>query len=296
MSWLWRMALVGLLCIIASPTAIASPYHSHEQVNERLTQLATQYKDIAKVHRVATTSQGREVLALEVDRKGTFDSAAPVLLLHGGIHGNEWISTEVVLHLVELTLASNVGNDLRIHFVPIVNADGFAAGKRKAVDPKGVWYDANREFPVPYEKSLTQSRPLISAFRAYATRGRLVGVLDYHAPAECITWPFAFSRTREPDNAASLKTVVEEMARSVGYCFGQTASIIGYKHQATAQDYFAHEHGAAAVLMELGRLRGPETDYAPQELVEQERPFRIFVAWLSAQIGSAPNPSKPVSE
>ena len=280
------IGVVGLMLISMTSGVAANPYHSHEEINERLAKLATQYKDVARIHRIVTTTQGREVLALEVDGKGAFDEDAPVLLLHGGIHGNEWISVEVVLHLAELTVASRgeLLEGLRIHFVPVVNADGFAAGRRKAIDADGIWYDANREFPVPFEKPSTPSRQLIAAFRAYALRGKLVGVLDYHAPAECFTWPWAFSRTVEPRGVAPLKEVVEEMARSVGYCFGQTSKIIGYRHKATAQDYFAHKHGAAAVLMELGHLRGPETDYAPQELIEQERPFRIFVAWLKTRL------------
>jgi hypothetical protein len=40
-------------------------------------------------------------------------------------------------------------------------------------------------------------------------------------------------------------------------------------------------------LMELGHLRGPERDEAAQELVEQERPFNIFVRWLKARTSAS---------
>lgn len=271
-----------LMILGSSSLALAAPFHSHDEINQRLRSLASKHKDIAKVRVVATTTGGREVLALEVDSDGKLDRKDPVLLVHGGIHGNEWISTEVVLHLAEVTLAfqEEFAGGLRFHFVPVISADGYDEDKRKPLDPEGVRYDPNREFPVPFEKNPPESRPLIMAFRKYARRGRLVGVLDYHAPAECFLWPWAFSKTREPRGIAPLKEVVEEMARSVGYCFGQTSVVISYPHKATAQDFFARKYGAAAVLMELGHLRGPERDEAAQELIEQERPYRIFVRWL----------------
>lgn len=288
-------ALLALMIVGTTSLPLAAPVHSHEEINARLRALAAKHKDIASVRVITRTTGGREVLALEVDGDGRLGRDEPVLLVHGGIHGNEWVTTEVVLHLSELTLAmpGKYLGALRFHFVPVVNPDGYAEGKRRALAPDGQWYDPNREFPVPFEKNPPESRPLIAAFRNYARRGRLVGVLDYHAPAECLLWPWAFSRTLEPKGIAPLKRVVEEMARSVGYCFGQTSKVISYKHQATAQDYFAHEFGAAAVLMELGHLRGPERDEVAQELVEQERPFNIFVRWLQARV--TPATSEPSS-
>lgn len=282
-------ALVALAILGTTQAAAAGPFHSHDEINSRLRKLAAEHKDVARVRVITKTTGGREVLSLEVDSDAKLKRSEPVLLLHGGIHGNEWISSEVVLHLAELTLASKdelVGT-LRIHFVPVVNPDGYEENKRMALGPDGAWYDPNREFPVPFVGDPPESRPLIAAFRRYANRGRLVGVLDYHAPAECILWPWAFSKTLEPRGVAPLKEVVEEMARSVGYCFGQTSHVISYKHSATAQDYFARKYGAAAVLMELGHLRGPERDDAAQELVEQERPFRIFLRWLTEREGTA---------
>ncbi len=287
--------ILGALMIVGQVSSVkAAPFRTHEELNQRLRSLAAKHKDVARVRVITTTSGGREVLALEVDADGKLERRDPVLLVHGGIHGNEWISTEVVLHLAELTLVrqGEFLDGLRIHFVPVVNPDGFDEDKRKAVDPKGNRYDPNREFPVPYEETRIESKPLIAAFRNYANRGKLIAVLDYHAPAECILWPWAFSKTREPRGIKPLKAVVEEMARSVGYCYGQTSKVISYKHKATAQDYFAKKYGAAAVLMELGFLRGPERDDAGQELIEQERPYRIFVRWLKARQSSAKKQGK----
>jgi predicted deacylase len=285
-------SVVAAALIAVPPTparASRDPHHAHADINARLAALVSAYPGKAHLHRVTTTPQGRDVLALEVDLDGRFAEDAPVLLVHGAIHGDEWLAAEVVLHVAELVLAADDGrlHGMRMHFIPVLNADGFDAGKRQAFDADGTWYDANRDFPVPYQPD-HPSRALIAAFRDYGgKRGHLVAVLDYHTPAESISWPWACCKDKEPDGVAPLKTTVEEMARSVGFRFGQTARMISYKHQGTAQDYWAWVHKVPAVLLELGESP-PNRDHLLQELIDQERPFLIYALWVRAGLASAP--------
>jgi hypothetical protein len=264
----------------SSAEAYRDPYRNHAQLNARITRLVSDHAKVARKHRVTITPQGRSVLAIEVDLDGRFDRGAPVLLVHGAIHGDEWVSAEVVLHLAEYTLATADDRlrGLRIHFLPVLNADGFEAGKREAVGRENQWYDANRDFPVPYQPD-KPSLEVITAFRDYARRGRLAGVLDYHSPAASISWPWAFTRDKAPAGAESLAKVAEDMARSIGYRYGQTSKIISYKHQGTAQDYLAFAHKVPALLMELDSNPW-RIDEGLQEMLEQERPFLIFARWL----------------
>jgi hypothetical protein len=267
------------------------PYRTLDELDARLRALAAAHPDRARVRPLATTREGREVLALEVDLDGAFADDAAVVLVHGAVHGGEWVSAEVVLHLAELAVAArdDALRGVRLHFVPVVNADGFAAGIRGTLDADGVTlYDVNRDFPVPGAGD-TPSRPVAAALRAYARRGRLAAVLDYHSDAEAYSWPWAHTRRRAPASAAVLAPVVEEMARAVGYRFGQTSRIIDYPHKGTAQDYFADAHGVPAILMELG-AGSPTAERLVQDLIDQERPFRIFVAWLKATRAAASSP------
>ena len=280
--------LAVVIAAAAPAHAGPDPYRTHDELNARLRELAAAHPDRARVHVLATSREGREVVALEVDLGGAFADDAPVVLLHGAVHGGEWSSTEVVLHLAELTVAAQ-GDELaglRFHFVPVVNADGFAAGIRGTLDADGITlYDVNRDFPVP-GKGDAPSRPVAAALRDYARRGRLAAVLDYHSDAESYSWPWAHSLKRAPASAKALAPVVEAMARAVGYRYGQTSKIIDYRHQGTAQDYFADAHGVPAVLMELG-AGSTIPERMLQMLIDQERPFRIFAAWLKAQASAA---------
>ena len=86
---------------------------------------------------------------------------------------------------------------------------------------------------------------------------------------------------------APLKVVAEQMARAVGYRFGQTSRMISYRHQATAQDWFAYAHKVPALLIELD-MSPWKVDHAIQVLIDQERPYWLFVTWLEAQVASPP--------
>ncbi len=286
------LASAVLLALLTSvPTANSGtrdPHHDFGQVNARLNALVSANPGVARIQKVTTTPQGRDVLALEVDLAGTFAADAPILLLHGSIHGDEWGAAEVVLHLAELSLATRDPRlrGLRLHFVPVINADGFAAGRRQAAEADGTWHDPNREFPVPFQPD-HPSKAVIQGFRDYAGKGRLAGVLDYHSPAASISWPWAFTRDREPDGVGSLKVVAEDMARAVGYRFGQTSKMISYRHQATAQDWFAYVYKVPALLIELD-MSPWKVDHAIQVLIDQERPYWLFVSWLKGQVASPP--------
>jgi hypothetical protein len=256
------------------------PFHTPKSLNARLDEIHAAHPKTTRLVTIATTKRG-DVKSLEVDLDGKFDKKSPVLLLQGGVHGGEWISTETVLRLAEVVVdPAQAGFDGVVYrFIPAVNMEGFAIGGRNAVDDAGVVYDPNREFPVPGGPD-KMSRPLIQSLRDYVSRGKVVAVLDYHSAAECLLWPWAYTGKSAPADIESLADVSESMARSVGYCWGQVAHVIRYKHQGTAADWYQHALGAPTILMELAGVDDPGSQTTDQILIDQERPFRIFLAWM----------------
>jgi predicted deacylase len=299
--------LAGLLVLagaLAAPTAAHAardPFHDVRALNARLRELRDAHPATTRLVTVATVEHG-EVLALEVDPSGRFSAATPGLLLQGGVHGNEWISTEVVLRLAELVSEAAATawpapvrlDGLIYRFVPVVNLDGFATGNRLTVEPGGQSYDPNREFPVPGQPD-HRSRPLIQALRDYTRAGNLVAVLDYHSAAECVLWPWAYSPTKQPPEADALAEVSRAMAASVGYCSGQVANVIPYRHQGTAADWYQSALKAPAILVELAAADEPGSQAVAQILLDQERPFWIFLAWLERRGLKPPAPPRPAS-
>ena len=264
----------------AQPSSSRDPFHDVASLNARLRALAAAHPTTARVVTITEGERG-EVLALEVDPSGAFAVDAPSLLVQGGIHGNEWISTEVVLRLAELTVDAKDPSwrGLAYRFVPAINIDGFARGSRKANGTDGKPYDPNREFPVPGAEDHA-SQPLIQGLRDYVQRGKVVAVLDYHSAAECLLWPFAYDGAQMPPDGEAIAAITKTMAMSVGFCSGQVAKVISYKHQGTASDWYQGALGATSILMELGPVDDPGSPRVEQVLIEQERPYRLFLAWL----------------
>ncbi|MBK9029983.1 MAG: succinylglutamate desuccinylase/aspartoacylase family protein [Myxococcales bacterium] len=277
----WAIALAAPAA--AQPASSRDPFHDVASLNARLRQLQAAHPTTTRIVTVATVAAG-DVLALEVDPTGAFVATTPSLLVQGGIHGNEWISTEVVLRLAELTVDPDDPSwrGLTYRFIPAINVDGFAHGSRKAVDVDGTQYDANREFPVPGQPDHA-SRPLVAALRDYARTGRVVAVLDYHSAAECMLWPFAYSPAAAPPDRKAIAAITTAMATSVGFCSGQVAKVISYKHEGTASDWYQDALGAPAILVELGAVNEPGSQTVEQILIDQERPYRLFLDWLGAR-------------
>lgn len=279
----WRAAVLAVSIVVAA----TRPSAAARDAPGELAAIVGRLQALAKAHprttRLVTVSPSATapVLALEIDPSGRFPRRAPALLVQGGIHGNEWISSHVVLRLAELVAAGQATPPpgLIVRFLPVVNPEGFARAQRYARDDTGPPYDANREFPVPGRKA-TASRPLVQALRRYARRGRVVAVLDYHSAAECILWPWAYTKARAPDGVAELAGVARAMAASVGFCAGQVADVLGYKHQGTAADWYQHALGASSLLLELGSVDDPGSQRPEQILIDQERPFLAFLRYL----------------
>ena len=277
--------------VAAQPAVSRDPFRDVAGLTARLRALHDAHPTTTRLTTVATTAHG-DVLALEVDPSGRFAADAPALFIQGGIHGNEWIATEVVLRLAELVTDGRPRWDgLVYRLVPTVNVDGFATGTRKALDGDGKPFDANRDFPVPGQPD-APSRPLIAALRDYVQRGHVVAVLDYHSDAECMLWPYAYDAAAAPTDVDALAAITTAMAGSVGFCSGQVAKIIRYKHQGTAADWYAAALGVPSILVELGPVDGPGRPAVAQILIDQERPFERFLAWLEAR-GTKPAPPAP---
>ncbi len=151
------------------------PYHTNEELGLRIVELADTAGERASLHELGQTVEGRPITAVTVagpDRKP--DLSRPQALVTANIHGNEVISSEVALALIELlcTCANDPCEEARglldssdVTVVPAINLDarertitalggGGEGGERFRLlckaprgNMKGV--DLNRNFPYP---------------------------------------------------------------------------------------------------------------------------------------------------
>ena len=111
------------------------PWDGPAGVEQQTRAVAEEHPDIAELHTLGQTHQGRDILAVRVtaDVADTPLNERPAVLYQGTAHAREWISTEVTRRLMNHVLDGAI-NDPEVQdilattelwFVPVVNPDGY---------------------------------------------------------------------------------------------------------------------------------------------------------------------------
>lgn len=211
--------------------ASAAAYHSYESLAQELRDLAARAPEIAELHRVGRSVEGREIWGLRLgDRSG---GARRKVLLMGCHHAREWISVEVPFMTASHIVANASDPAIRawltqgeVWVVPMVNPDGhvytMAAPddqhrlwrKNRRPNPDGsVGVDPNRNYghmwgtldistssrrpsDETYIGPSAFSEPETRAVRDLVARERFDGLITYHSYSQLILHPWG--HTHDP--------------------------------------------------------------------------------------------------
>src|SRR4051812_9938431 len=110
-------------------------YDSVDGIKAQLMAIAAAHPQIAKLHTIGTTAQGRPILALQLT-KGNFGfgSQRPSVLFSATQHAREWIATETDMRILKYYVAKYDAGDAAVKklllntelwFVPVMNPDGY---------------------------------------------------------------------------------------------------------------------------------------------------------------------------
>ncbi len=139
-------------------------YHSYDEVNQILRNLATTFPHICQLESLGRTYEGRQIYGVKIsDAVNTEDPNEPDILYWGAHHAREWATIEVCLFIADTlirgygndTAIRNIVNSREIYIFPIMNPDGYVydypAGNswRKNREPFGgaIGTDLNRNHP-----------------------------------------------------------------------------------------------------------------------------------------------------
>lgn len=260
------------------PLAFAG-YRSPAEVQAVLERLVADHPDIAQLERYGTSEQGRPLYALKLSDNVATDEDEPELMLTSATHGDEIITVEVLLTLIEEMVAgygtdprfSAMIDDHELYVIPVVNADGFAARARYAggVDP-------NRDYPWPEMPTRTSTACIRDLIAFFHTRD-FAGSLDLHASGKLVMYPWAYTRTSvDSGDAQTMDALGRAMAAENRYTVGPIARVI-YVAKGSSADYYYWKNRSIAMAAELTTSKAPPTSQIPSVVNEARHMLWTFI-------------------
>jgi carboxypeptidase T len=231
-----------------------SGYHTVATLEEDLRRLAAEHPEIAELHQIGRSVEGRSLWALRIGERR--DSTRKVAFL-GCHHAREWISVEIPYllaeHLLDNSSTDPVATWLQggeVWVAPMVNPDGHEHTrtdnrlwrKNRRRNPGGsIGVDPNRNYGymwgvldistsshVPSDETYVGPRafsePEVRAVRNLVARQLFGGVLSYHSYSQLVLFPWGYTSEPIEDDAdrTEMRTLAERMEGLIRGVHGET--------------------------------------------------------------------------
>ena len=286
-------------------------YKNGAMVGDLLYAWQRRHPNRMRVEQIGTTLQKRPIYAVAIGNDIGASQARPTMLLNGGHHGDEPLSTEFVLDAIQTLLSSHDPGARRwldevvVWAVPMVNPDGnhafFETSKRfgrkngRDLDGDGTrapseGVDLNRNYPFrwgalgetgsrsdgrsPYYRGASAaSEPETKAMVALAKRERFVAAVSYHTGAVALLAPYTIPRVESPQQNEAWALAVELSKHLAPHPQDREFVVLRnlYPVDGTDQDWHRFAHGTVALLVE-GALWTPIGPSRRNAVVEAVRP------------------------
>lgn len=194
---------VSLSCVDDGGIQSFEVYHSYDMAENLLFEVSKKYPDITSLQPIGPSVEGRTIWALVISDKPDENEQEPRVRLVGSIHGDENITTEILLKFIEYVTANYYSNqyikgmiDSRyIVVIPMLNPDGLEQGTRYNAND----VDLNRNFDVAWTHGENHgSSPFseieTSSFGDYSSATIFHLSATFHAGAVLVNMPFDYER------------------------------------------------------------------------------------------------------
>ena len=228
---------------------------------------------------IGKSSEGRDILAFRVgERTGDEQGPRKTLLVTGGLHGREWISTSTVGYLL-WSVVTAFGNDhmitkllqhFDIIFIPVLNPDGYEYTWqsdrlwRKSRQQTKMRYcrglDLDHAFSYEWESSQRQTDPCSESYggdqpfqaieaselarwakNQTENNVRFVGLLDLHSYSQQILFPYSYTCSVDPPNRENLEELAVGLAKAIRLSSGEAYTVTSACEGAVAREYSASD-------------------------------------------------------
>lgn len=190
-------------------------YLSYSDYVAMMYQFAIDHPSICQVFSIGQTVEGRELLVAKISDNIDVKEAEPQFFYSGQIHGNEVVTSIIMLRLIDY-LTANYGTDdqvtrlvdhIEIWINPMANPDGTYAGGDLTVNGATRFnanaVDLNRNFPDPEDGDHPDGKSWQTetlAFMALAEAQNFTMSANTHAGAEVVNYPWDTWATLHADD------------------------------------------------------------------------------------------------
>ncbi|MBN1824696.1 MAG: immune inhibitor A [Candidatus Eisenbacteria bacterium] len=265
-------------------------YHTPEQIGTILHDVETAHPSIAQRFSIGTSVEGRDLWAINIsDNVGT-NEEEPEVRLSGNIHGDESISQEMLVFLVE-HLTDNYGTDpdvtylvdnYDIFILPCHNPDGTVANTR--YNDNGI--DLNRNFPSPDgdiggDGTWTEEVETVH-FKNWGFGRHFVISANSHGGALVVNYPWDYTYTLHPDNDALIQLSLEYSTYNLPMYNGDwpqgiTNGAQWYITKGCLQDWSNNETDCIDVTLELSDVKEPSASLLEDFWDDNEESYEHYI-------------------
>ncbi|XP_056586913.1 carboxypeptidase D, b isoform X2 [Triplophysa dalaica] len=188
-------------------------YYNYVDLTDRLQSLSQKYAHICSLSSIGQSVEGRELWVMRVTTDPRIDvPGKPRFKYVGNIHGDESLSRQVLVYLIEHLLTrynrdarvTELVNRTDIYIMPSMNPDGFeraeegdCAGSSEARQ-NAKHYDLNRSFPDQFEPSGTvYDIPEVTAVMKWILEKKFVLSGSLHGGSVVASYPFDDTSSHE---------------------------------------------------------------------------------------------------
>jgi len=265
-------------------------YPTYSVYTQMMQDFATNYPDICRLQTIGNSQNGHLVQVLKITDNPDVDEDEPEFFYTGQMHGDELVSSIMLLHLIDYLL-SNYGtnsqvddlvNNVEIWINPLSNPDGCYYGGDNTVSGavrslyNGI--DPNRNFPAPSDAHPDGNAYAleVSDMIAFTDIHNFVLSANIHSGAEVVNYPWdtwdSSDNTHADDNwwqLVSHEYADTVFANSTGSYFtdvsanGITEGGDWYIIWGGRQDYMTYFKNGREFTLELSGWKGLDADDLP---------------------------------